>query len=100
MKKTWVESEDEKSCQVADVPEERGYQSYLGEVSQISRVHRKDEGDQVAGMPYAFEDGCLEDAENDGKDKKRSREDERWGEEVESVDQSQRPVHLRSPPDR
>ena len=58
----WVESEDEKSCQVADVPEESGYQSYRGEVSQTSRVHREDEGDQVAGMPDAFGDGCLEDA--------------------------------------
>ena len=35
----------------------------------------------------------------DGKDEKGSRVEERRGEEVESVDQSQRPVRLRRPPD-
>ena len=35
----------------------------------------------------------------DGKDEKRSRVEERRGEEVESVDQSQRPARLREPPD-
>lgn len=49
-------------------------------------VNRENEGDQVAGMPDAFGDGCLEDAQNDGKDEEGSREEEREGEEVESLE--------------
>ena len=94
-----VEAAEECFDDVANVQDDRGYQSCLAYTASVGEFGQGGGCDQVVQMPDTEEGKLSEDVQNDHASVEENREDEHKVEEEQPVGQSPRPVCVRRSPD-